>query len=379
MFDKHLSHYHITAELGRGGFLAYQQRNDTGTLVVRQVNPETGEFLGPPREALGDESTSWGQFSVTADGDLLYRTALGDISNGTQSLFHIDLQDSRATVLPLVVPDGSALDDVVYSPDGSRLAFIVGANNEFNLVVYDMEDETLTQISFGFDVSLPSWSSDGNWLYYSVSADSSTDIYRQNPVASSTPELVLLNAFMGDTSPDGRYLAFSRPDSSASANDFFLMVLDLETAEIRALDAGPGYRGSARFSPDGKYVVYEHFNNDSFILRVVSMEGFRISDISDMRGRDPRWSAAGDRIYLSGQLQTHQITVRTSPSFNVLSEPELLFTASGERGFDVSPNGESAIIIARNVSFGAVQDTETGTEIIWLQNWSAHLKREFTK
>ena len=45
MVDKHLSHYHITAALGRGGFLAYQQRNDTGTLVVRQVNPETGEFV----------------------------------------------------------------------------------------------------------------------------------------------------------------------------------------------------------------------------------------------------------------------------------------------------------------------------------------------
>ena len=367
----------MNPEYVRGGFLVYQQRNDTGTLVVRPVDPETGAFLGPPREALDGERTQWGQFSVTPDGDLLYRPVAEGAANASRSLFLVDLENSQATRVPLVVPDGSDLRDVAFSPDGSRLAFTVGATNGIDLVVYNFQDKILTQISFGLNVIRPSWSRDGEWLYYSAWTDSTAQIFRQHPDATATPEMLLSDAFMGDTSPDGQYLVFSRPDSGNATNDSNLKLLDLETYEVRTLDAGPGSNRKAQFSPDGKYIVYQHFLSGAR-LRVVSMDGFRVSEIPDVIGRNPRWSATGDRIYFSGN-QTYQIPVRTSPSFNLLAGPELLFNSADGQGFDIAPDGKSAAVMAASITFDSVRDIESGSQIIWLQNWSAYLKRAFAK
>jgi len=363
----------MNPEYVNGGFLAYQQRNDSGTLVVRPVDPATGEFLGPPKEALSGETTAWGGFSISADGDLLYiPSATASIFESNQ-LFLIDLEKSEAIPLQLVIPAGSGTGDVVFSPDGSRLALTIEAGNDAYMAIYDLRDESLTQITFGVNVSRPTWSWDGDWIYYSVRSDSTADVYRKRPVASSTPEPVISNAVAGGLSPDGRFLTFTSGRRGGNRN---LMLLNLETKEITPVDTSSGNHLASEFSPDGQYIVYQH-RLDRFGLRVASVDGSRIFDLPDVQGVDPRWSADGNSIYFAS-FGGYRIPVRTSPAFNVLGEADRLFTTgTGVIGFDISPDGKTIVIITSSIIFDSGSESESS--IVWLQNWADHLKREFAK
>ena len=367
----------MNPEYVHGGFLVYQQRNDTGTLVVRPIDPETGSFLGPPRQVLEDEATRWGQFSISVDGDLFYRESDGGVSDGSRQLYFIDLESQAAEIVPLIIPSGSDIGDISFSPDGKQLALSLEKEDEgVDTVIYDLEETTLTQITFGVQARSPVWSEDGEWIYYSVANDSSTAVYRQSPNALAIPELVVENAFLNDISPDGTRLVFNSPDpmNPVQVN---LMMLDIVSSTTTELDTSEGFQGRAQFSPDGDYLAYVHFDL-GFELRVMSLDGFRMMVVPNVGGLIPRWAADGKSIYLSDE-STIQIPVQTSPSFAVLASPTILFGTLRPQGFDVSPDGMTAVTTGTSVFFGATGSEELGSQITWLQNWSAHLSREFTR
>ncbi|GMQ82048.1 MAG: hypothetical protein BMS9Abin05_1489 [Rhodothermia bacterium] len=363
----------MNPEYVHGGFLAYQQRNDSGTLVVRPVDPATGEFLGPPKEVLTGETTAWGGFSVSANGDLLYIPSATAPFTSTDQLYLIDLEKREVNPLQLVIPAGSQINDVVFSPDGSRLVLTVDGGNDEYLAIYDLQDQSLTQITFGVNVFRPTWSWDGDWVYYSIRSDSASDVYRKRPVASSTPEPVISNAVAGGLSPNGRLLAFT---SGQRGGDRNLMLLDLETKEITPVDTSGGDQVASEFSPDGQYIVYQNILN-GFEFRVASVDGSRIFDLPDVQGVYPRWSGDGNSIYFSGR-RSYRLPVRTLPAFNVLGDADQLFTPGGRVfGFDISPGEKTVAVITTGINFDSGGDSESS--IVWLQNWSDHLKREFAK
>jgi len=364
----------MNPEYVKGGFLAYQQRNDTGVLVVRPIDPNSGEFTGPPQEALGDdESTSWGAFSITASGDLIYIPFASVPVARAALLFLVDLENKETAPLQLIVPTNSRLDDVVYSPDGTRLAFSIDPGGQEYIALYDLRDQSLTQITFGVDAHKPIWSPDGNWIYYSVEVGETWDVFRKTPDASSTGEPVVSDARASAVSPDGRFLAIAQTPGAGADRD--LMLLNLDSKEITPIDTSAGIQDHADFSPDGQYIAYQHILG-SFELRVASVDGSRISAVPDVGGITPRWSSDGKSIYFTGP-ESFQIPVRTSPSFNVLGEATPLFSSSGAFGFDVSRDEKTVAIISAAVFFETT--TDQNSEVVWLQNWSDHLKREFAK
>lgn len=104
----------------------------------------------------------------------------------------------------------------LYSPDGTRLAFVSTRTGGGDIYVLTLASGTLQRLTFDDGAEqLSAWSRDGQWLYFaSTSQDISgmNDVYRVN-FAGGTPLAVsgdrYLNEFFAAPAPDGQSVAFS--------------------------------------------------------------------------------------------------------------------------------------------------------------------------
>ncbi len=111
----------------------------------------------------------------------------------------------------------------IYSPDGTRLAFVSNRTGNGDLYVLNLGTGALQRITFDDAAEqLDGWSRDGKFLYFSSSAQevgSMNDIFRISadggmPVAVSADAYV--NEFFSAPSPDGKSLAFTARGNTSS-------------------------------------------------------------------------------------------------------------------------------------------------------------------
>jgi len=156
-----------------------------------------------------------------------------------------------------------------WSWDGTRLAYVVFANGDNELVLVDVEDGGVIKrvaIPGMGAMQGPAWSPDGESLVFSGSVGGITDIYLYDLTSDTHRKLTDdKNAdFQPVFSPDGRYVAFAT-DRSPETDfvrltyaKFQLAVVDLQTGQIRELNIfGPRVKHiNPQFSPDGLYLYF---------------------------------------------------------------------------------------------------------------------------
>ena len=104
----------------------------------------------------------------------------------------------------------------VYSPDGSKLAFISTRTGGGDVYVLTLATNELKRLTFDDAMEqLDGWSRDGKWIYFSSGAhdvNSKNDLYRVS-VEGGTPMAVsadrFTNEFQAAPSPDGTTIAFA--------------------------------------------------------------------------------------------------------------------------------------------------------------------------
>jgi len=116
----------------------------------------------------------------------------------------------------LLVSNPATESRPLYSPDGTRLAFVSSRTGNGDIYVLALGTGDLKRITFddGND-QLDAWSRDGRWLYFSSTShdlSSMNDVYRVSP-EGSTPMPVTderyTNEYFSAPSPDGHQLAIT--------------------------------------------------------------------------------------------------------------------------------------------------------------------------
>jgi eukaryotic-like serine/threonine-protein kinase len=255
----------------------------------------------------------------------------------------------------------------------------VDANED--LWIHDDGRGTTNRVTFSPAIDgMPVWSHDDRALFFASNRTGTSQIYRRAADLNDAEELVVQSTTEDrplDVSPDGRFLLMSRA-AAPFAEDLWVLRLTDPPAEPTPLLATSARETQARFSPDGRYVVY--VSNDSgtaevYVRPFADGTVGAPQQISEGGGSQPLWRTPDELLFLRGDSTAVAVPVRTQPSFQ-RGAPQTLFTArmygvGNNQTFwrwDVSPDGRRFLIVT-------TEDRELVQHVGIIVNWPALLER----
>jgi Tol biopolymer transport system component len=284
--------------------------------------------------------------SASGTGRIAYRTAT---KNTVRQLTWFD-RTGRA-LGTVGEPDAYEKDSPRLSPDGRYV--LVCRNVDGNADVYRIETDRgamgrLTRDSV-FE-GRPAWSPRGNEFVFNSYQLGKTDLYRMSPTGT-TAEPVLATA--------------GSKDPWDWSKDDYILYNDIANGGIWAYPVQGGRKpilinargqGSARFSPDGKWVAYQSGETGRGEIYLQSFPDGRVNlTVSTNGGRWPEWRKDGGELYYVEPDDTI-VAVRLTPRGDTIDrgQPAALFRpriqpprwfSSGTQ-YTVAPDGQRFLVNA---------------------------------
>jgi hypothetical protein len=197
-------------------------------------------------------------------------------------------------------------------PDLSQAAVTRWLEGNGDVWILDLERETQTRLTFheGADM-YPFWSPDGSIIYYASRSGPVFQIYRKPADGSTEAEQVQSgehDQFVSDISADGTRLLYREvhPDTG---DDLWVLPLDGE-GDPEPFLVTRFEEVEARFSPDGRWIVYQsnESGKDEIFVRPYPGPGGKWQ-ISADGGNFPRWAADGSRLFYLNERKIYEAEV----------------------------------------------------------------------
>ena len=346
-----------------------------GTLMAQPFDTKRLELAGeaiPIAEQLGALSAQ-GNFSTSATGVLVYRTGGG----AEQQLTWFDRQgkSSGAAGEPFLSPGASA---PAISPDGKRVAFARTDAQSGNSDIWLLDFARGSNTRFTFDPGAdqnPVWSPDGSKIAFLGQRGNKWGIYQKASNLLGEEEL-LYDSGGAATPPtgwsrDGRFLLFQMGGAGVMA----LPIENREHKPIPLLTTEFSQRGP-RFSPDGKLFSYlsAETGADEVYIRTFDPSGAPAQQASGGKwmvskggGGGAHWRADGKEIFYFTGGTMMSVEVTPGPSFGV---PKPLFKAQSNSIllWDVTGDGQRFLIA---VPAGVT----AGTPYTVIMNWPSLIEK----
>jgi serine/threonine protein kinase/Tol biopolymer transport system component len=355
------------------GHLLFRQ---SGTLMALPFDPDQLKPAGdavPVAERIGIaafSNTGFGAFSVASDGTLV----LGSGEAGNQQVVWVDRQGKRLSVITEASLDTSAAGvPLALSPDGHTLAFVTGSTEESTIWLQTLPGGTPTRFTFATGRNAnPIWSSDGSRVLYAHQNQSgylTTSFVKQSNGAGQEevllPERILggVNQIPDDWSRDGKWVVFR---NDAPSPDLWMFPVGGDNKPVPFV-RGPSAETDARFSPDGKFVVYQSDESGLFQVYVQPMppNGSKWQ-VSKSGGQVPRWKGS-EIFYIGPDQKLMAAPVKTDPTF-VSGTPEPLFETSG--AYAPAADGKHFV-----VAMPATGDSAQPPPLTVITHWQTGLKK----
>lgn len=349
-----------------------------GSLYAVDFDQETLSVSGKPQMVMqgvsGDETTGAVHFAIAADGTLSYIPG-----SPAANMRRLSWVDSAGTVQPIDL-NAAQYNDVRISPDGSRIAMLVGSTGSGDVWVYDLARATSTRLTFNTRNSTPVWSPDGKSIYY-MDIDPSTAvsvIMRKPADGSSDAEAV-------NSLPNTAYLKAITPDGTSAIFDFQRNTANGGIVQARLEQGAPHTdlvdlvktqfsENDTSLSPDGRWLAYK--SNESgrpeVYVRDMTGAGGRWQ-ISTEGGEEPHWSRNMRELYYRNDRLLMSVPIVTTPTFQA-GKPVNLFGGL----FDLRTNsGNTYDVDPKTGRFLMMRPAEESTapSVVVVLNWFDELRR----
>lgn len=205
--------------------------------------------------------------------------------------------------LYIVQPDGSGLQllqseldlvsSLVWSPDGGRIAYLVGAGAVASLRVFDFDTQMATTVSLLAVTSQAgrsaSWSPDGRRLAFTEAAGDDRMIGIFDVERDEAVDFRRVIGAEPAWSPDGEELAFVR---AGGGSGLYVISADGDSTE-EALMEPSGRLQAPLWSPDGKQIMVTEGEAGSEALLLLNRGSGVVRGLGP--GRHPSWSPASSQ------------------------------------------------------------------------------------
>lgn len=208
---------------------------------------------------------------------------------------------------PFLPDDFITTRDIVWSPDGTRMACSRVRNHEegMNIFIYDAEGGNAVQVTSGPGIARrPSWSPDGSRIVFDFRPSlqqSHTDLYMVSADGTGRRKIELgepVYAYHPAWSPDGTIYCCIKKNRRDD-----IWAFDEDGSNLRQITATPDQSETEpAVSPDGGTIAISVNRRE---LYLVDAESGRLSPLTaddgePCRGRDPSWSPDGSRLLFAG-------------------------------------------------------------------------------
>jgi Tol biopolymer transport system component len=304
--------------------------------------------------------------AVSDVGGLVYAPA-----RPTSSEHPLSLVD-RAFRITRVGETPRAYREQKLSPDGRRVAVVIGGATESDLWVVDVASGTHSRLTFGQRLRRPTWTPDGSGITVGVRRAAGWALVTVRRDGNGAPTVLLETAhraYPNAWSPDGRTLVYQerRPGTG-----WDLMALDLghtgRPAPPHALVATPFQEENASLSKDGRFLAYESDELDSVFevyVRPAHGGGPQVRT-STMGARWPRFGSSGRLYYWhSSRGDLKRVDYRAEGDRFVVEKMRSVWPGSDDQvadlarrvlvlgtyaGYDVEPATERFLMLERTTS-----------------------------
>lgn len=334
-----------------------------GQLVVQHIDPVRGVHGVPLPLADHVRTDPYGlgaaEIAASAAGPLGFLTS----APATREL---QVVDREGRVLQALSP-ASDSRDIRLSPDGSRLAFedLDAESGTRDIWILDMARRSRARLTqHPADDTAPVWSPDGTVVYFLSYRDQRQALYRRDVDSGSLETHVFdfpAAARPYDITPDGATLLYELLDQDDG--------WDLWTRPLAGGAPVPYMHSSFNehdpaVSPDGRFVAYSSPDSGGrqIYVAVLPTDGRRWRVSTDY-GREPLWSRDGRRLYYHGKdRMLMEAPVELRGIAPVIGTPQPVFQLRF-RGYDVRyhyaplPDGRRFVLNAPVVGSASVPAT----------------------
>ena len=330
------------------------------TLMAQAFDAAAGRMVGEAFQVAArvpaDPLRSWGFFSVSANGRLIYEQL--NPSAGSQRLIYQDRQGRQHGV-------DMASDDYVHigiSPDGRQAALQRAAGGDL-AETWTLEFASKSMKRFAVAGTFPIWSPDGRRILLFSFRSGIFGLYHK-AVNGADESRVLLPSrepkFPLDWSPDGRFILY-RQSSPETGSHIWLLPLNDRDKPVALLNSSHG-EWDAQFSPNGKWVAY---TSDESGAREVYVRAFKGGQplsgprwqISQHGGGKPKWRRDGQEIFFvapDGQLMAAPVVNGGDSSILDSGSPQGLFQSrlsmiNPGQDYTPAPDGKGFFVLQPRV------------------------------
>jgi eukaryotic-like serine/threonine-protein kinase len=240
------------------------------------------------------------------------------------------------------------------SPDGRRMAVTI-RDGDVDIWIYDLERGIKTRFTFDPEIEdMGVWTPLGDEITYTLNRGANVDIFSKP--SSGSGEAKRLVDTPGwrrapDWSPDHRFLIYESPSPETKRDLVYReRHQDGTLGEEAVFQRTPFDESGARFSPDGRYVVYQSDESGRYEIYVRSFPSGNKWQVSAHGGVAPRWRRDGKEIfYIEGRklmavpVAAHPVLAPGAPA--ALFELPMVLGAALE--YDAAADGKRFIVRER--------------------------------
>jgi eukaryotic-like serine/threonine-protein kinase len=270
-----------TARAGSQDYIAFSRGTEIHAVAFDRARQA---IAGTDQTVVGNVARA--QFALGASGAVVYAIGGDDVK---PSLTWIPTGGAP------VSGDLAAFQDLVATPDGSRVAGVSGSD----LWVGDVSRGTTTRLTHGGTNVGPVWSGNGSSVYYAVRNGGPFEAWSRESSGTAPAKLALSagarhrHVFPTSISRDGNLMAYVE---SGGATRGDVKVASLSNGATIAAIETPFDETNGALSPDGRVLAYQSDESGRWEVSLLKLDDRQRIPVSSSGGSEPMWSGTGNSL-----------------------------------------------------------------------------------